>query len=77
MDLFFCIQTPIPPLAEERKKINVKGKIGWLMSMTFSNSEEFSTYRNLVIEISLLFKLAFINYDDNKCFLFWMKVNVL
>lgn len=36
-----------------------------------------STYRNLLIEVSLLFKLAFINYDDNKCFLFWMKANVL
>lgn len=47
------------------------------MSMTFSNSEEFSTYRNLLIEISLLFKLAFINFDDNKCFLFWMKAKVL
>ena len=46
------------------------------MSLTFSNSEELSRFRNFLIEISLLFKLSFIHFDGNKCFLFQMKAKL-
>lgn len=47
------------------------------MSLNFSNSKELSRFRNFLIEISLLFKVSLVNFDDNKCFLFQMKAKLL
>lgn len=75
---FLWIQRPIPPLAKERKvNIKTKTKFNGCCLWLLSNSEVMSRFRNLFIEISLLFNLAFISFDDDKCFLVRMKANFL